>query len=88
MVVFRLFAIGKNFSTTCQSVVVGMQTGLDAGADIVVQSSHKTLSALTQAAMLHVKGSLIDRERISRSLQMLQVSTTHKLHNCRVHVTP
>ena len=56
-----------------------MQSALSGGdstasADIVVQSSHKTLSALTQAAMLHVRGPLVDRDRISRALQLLQVS--------------
>ena len=50
-----------------------VQTALAAGAEIVVQSSHKTLSALTQAAMLHVRSPAMDRDRISRALQMLQV---------------
>ena len=50
-----------------------MQSGLSGGADCVVQSSHKTLSALTQAAMLHVTGARLDRGRISQALQLLQV---------------
>lgn len=45
---------------------------LAAGADLTVQSIHKTLSALTQAAMAHVQGSLIDRERLSKALQLVQ----------------
>lgn len=45
---------------------------LQAGADLVVQSTHKTLSALTQAAMLHLQGSRIDRDRLDRSLQLVQ----------------
>lgn len=45
---------------------------LAVGADLVVQSTHKTLSALTQASMLHVQGSRIDRDRLSRSLQLVQ----------------
>ena len=49
------------------------------GADCVIQSTHKTLSALTQAAMLHVKGPALDRGRISRALQLLQV---HTLYAC------
>ena len=59
--------------------LVSVQTALGAGADVVVQSSHKTLSALTQAAMLHVRGAAVDRSRISRALQMLQVSTIFTL---------
>lgn len=42
------------------------------GADLTVQSIHKVLSALTQASMLHVRGKLIDTERLSQSLQLLQ----------------
>ena len=50
-----------------------LQAAMAQGADCVIQSTHKTLSALTQAAMLHVKGSRMDRGRISRALQLLQV---------------
>jgi arginine decarboxylase len=45
---------------------------LTAGADLVVQSTHKTLSALTQAAMLHVQGDRLDRNRLSQSLALVQ----------------
>jgi arginine decarboxylase len=47
-------------------------TALEAGADVVIQSTHKTLSALTQASMLHLQGNLVDAERIRRSLQLVQ----------------
>lgn len=44
-------------------------------ADVVIQSTHKMLSALTQASMLHVKGRRAAHlsDRISRTLQLLQV---------------
>ncbi len=45
---------------------------LTLGADLTVQSTHKLLGSLTQSAMLHVNGSLIDRDRVTRSLQLLQ----------------
>jgi arginine decarboxylase len=45
---------------------------LRAGADLVVQSTHKVLGAMTQAAMLHVQGNRISRDRISRALQLVQ----------------
>ncbi|KAL0037016.1 hypothetical protein WJX77_009443 [Trebouxia sp. C0004] len=51
------------------------QSGLSCGADCVIQSSHKTLSALTQAAMLHIQGDCIDTGRVSRALQLLQSSS-------------
>lgn len=45
---------------------------LAAGADLVVQSTHKVLSALSQAAMLHLQGSYIKPDRVSQVLQLLQ----------------
>ena len=45
---------------------------LTAGADIVIQSTHKTLSALTQASMLHMKGDRICADRLAKSLQLVQ----------------
>jgi len=46
-----------------------------AGADLVIHSVHKTLPALTQAALLHVNGSLIDRSRLRRFLHIYQTSS-------------
>lgn len=45
------------------------------GADLVIHSVHKTLPALTQAALLHVNGSLIDRSYLRRFLQIYQTSS-------------
>lgn len=45
---------------------------LAAGADLVVQSTHKVLSAMTQASMLHIKGDRINGENISKALQLVQ----------------
>ncbi|MCY7321297.1 MAG: aminotransferase class I/II-fold pyridoxal phosphate-dependent enzyme [Phormidesmis sp. CAN_BIN36] len=47
-------------------------SALSAGADLAVQSTHKTLSALTQAAMLHCQGRRVDRDRVSKALQLVQ----------------
>ncbi|MGB8698029.1 MAG: aminotransferase class I/II-fold pyridoxal phosphate-dependent enzyme [Thermosynechococcaceae cyanobacterium] len=52
---------------------------LAAGADLVVQSTHKTLSALTQAAMLHLRGTHIDAVRVTQALQLLQSSSPSNL---------
>lgn len=54
-------------------------SALSAGADLTVQSTHKTLSALTQASMLHVQGERIDRDRIARSLQLVQSTSPNYL---------
>lgn len=50
-------------------------TALSKGADLTVQSIHKVLSSLTQSAILHVKGERIERDRISKALQLLQSSS-------------
>ncbi|WP_459999177.1 aminotransferase class I/II-fold pyridoxal phosphate-dependent enzyme [Paradesulfitobacterium aromaticivorans] len=50
-------------------------SALTLGADAVVHSTHKTLSALTQGAMLHVQGSLLARERLRQALELLQSSS-------------
>ncbi|NJD03209.1 MAG: aminotransferase class I/II-fold pyridoxal phosphate-dependent enzyme [Ruminiclostridium sp.] len=48
---------------------------MDAGADICVQSAHKTLPALTQGAYLHVKSERIDMERLEYYLSVYQTSS-------------
>lgn len=52
-------------------------SALDCGADVVVQSAHKMLPALTQAAYLHCGHSLPDtvKKRIEHYLHMLQSSS-------------
>lgn len=45
------------------------------GADLVIQSAHKTLPALTQTALLHVNGERIDRELLKRFLRIYQSSS-------------
>lgn len=45
---------------------------LKQGADISVQSTHKTLGALTQASMLHVNSSIIEGTEVFRHLKILQ----------------
>jgi arginine decarboxylase len=43
------------------------------GADVVVQSTHKTLGAMTQSAMMHVRCSgLVQQSRVAASLQLVQ----------------
>jgi arginine decarboxylase len=50
-------------------------SALQAGADLVVQSAHKMLSAMTMGAMLHFQGSLVDRQPIRDVLRMVQSSS-------------
>ncbi|MNU35370.1 Arginine decarboxylase [compost metagenome] len=51
------------------------KSALSDGADGVVQSTHKMLSGLTMSAMLHVQGSLIDRQLLRQRLAMIQSSS-------------
>ncbi|MBD1919057.1 MULTISPECIES: aminotransferase class I/II-fold pyridoxal phosphate-dependent enzyme [Cyanophyceae] len=49
------------------------------GADLVVQSTHKVLGALSQAAMLHTRGDRIDRSRLQAALQLTQSTSPNSL---------
>ncbi|MEG4114760.1 MULTISPECIES: aminotransferase class I/II-fold pyridoxal phosphate-dependent enzyme [unclassified Microcoleus] len=48
------------------------EPALSADADLTVQSIHKTLGAMTQASMLHVKGDRIDIQKLNKALQLVQ----------------
>lgn len=50
-------------------------SALDLGADVVIQSVHKTLPAFTQSAVLHIKGNLVKKEQVERYLQIYQSSS-------------
>lgn len=47
-------------------------SALAAGADLTVQSIHKTLGAMTQASMLHIQGEKIDVDKLNKALQLVQ----------------
>lgn len=46
-----------------------------AGADLVVQSAHKTLPSLTQTALLHLAGPLADAAEVERQLDVFETSS-------------
>lgn len=48
---------------------------IESGADVVIQSMHKTLPSLTQTAILHINGKLIDRVEICRAISMFETSS-------------
>jgi len=51
-------------------------SALALGADLVVQSTHKTLGAFTQGALLHInKNSLVSRQSVSGALDVLQTTS-------------
>lgn len=51
------------------------ETALACGADIVINSLHKTMPSLTQTALLHVKGGRVNRERLRKYLGIYQSSS-------------
>lgn len=48
---------------------------LAAGADLVVQSPHKTLPSLTQTALLHLNGDLVDPAEVERQIDVFETSS-------------
>ena len=54
---------------------IGIDDAVSSGADVVIQSLHKTMPALTQTALLHVNGTIVDRERIRKMLAVYQTSS-------------
>lgn len=53
----------------------GCFSAVSLGADVVVQSFHKTLPSLTQTAVVHLKGNLVNRERIAAQMALFQSSS-------------
>ena len=51
------------------------KSAIEQGADIVVQSTHKTLPAFTQSSMMHIKGDKIDDNKIKAMLRFLESSS-------------
>lgn len=50
-------------------------TAIENGADIVINSVHKTLPALTQTALIHINSNLIDIEKLKMYLTIYQSSS-------------
>jgi arginine/lysine/ornithine decarboxylase len=50
-------------------------SALELGADVVVQSAHKTLPAMTMGSYLHIQSDIVDACKIEQYLGMLQSSS-------------
>ncbi len=51
------------------------ESAVEAGADLVIQSAHKTLPSLTQTAVLHYQSTLVSEEEVRRFLGIYQTSS-------------
>lgn len=51
------------------------ETSVRLGADVIVQSAHKTLPSLTQTSLIHLNGTLADRAKIRKYYDFLQTTS-------------
>ena len=51
------------------------KTALEQGADIVIQSTHKTLPSFTQSSMIHVQGNRVDKNNLGIILRIIESSS-------------
>lgn len=51
------------------------KSAITSGADLVVESVHKTLPAFTQTALLHVQGDLVDSGKVKKYLGIFETSS-------------
>lgn len=63
------------------------QSALEQGADLCVQSFHKTLPALTQAAVLHIGSNRILEDRVQRAVSMLTTTSPSYLIMASIEYT-
>lgn len=51
------------------------RSAVSLGADIVINSVHKTLPALTQTALIHINGQIVNKEAVRKYLKIYQTSS-------------
>ena len=51
------------------------KTALEEGADIVIQSTHKTLPSFTQSSMIHIQGDRVNKEQLVSILKIIESSS-------------
>ena len=51
------------------------KTALEQGADIVTQSTHKTLPSFTQSSMIHIQGDRVNKEQLVSILKIIESSS-------------
>ena len=51
------------------------KSAIRCGADVVIQSTHKTLPALTQTALIHINKDYLNKEKLRKYLTMFQTTS-------------
>jgi arginine decarboxylase len=55
------------------------EDAIAAGADIVISSTHKTVGSLSQSAMLHLGGEMVEAEVVDRCISMVESTSPSSL---------
>ena len=55
------------------------EDAIGAGADIVISSTHKTVGSLSQSAMLHLGGEMVDGDVVDRCISMVESTSPSSL---------
>ncbi len=77
--------IGSNESGTAEDTAGHFPiSAISLGADIVIQSLHKTLPAPTQTGILHCRGSLVSPDSVKRFLDIYQTSSPSYIFLCGI----
>ena len=48
---------------------------LNSNADVVIQSLHKKLPSLTQTAIIHINGNIVDSNKVEKNLAIFETSS-------------
>lgn len=51
------------------------KTAITQGADIIIQSTHKTLPAFTQSSMIHIRGDRVNENKVLSMLRIIESSS-------------
>lgn len=51
------------------------KSAINLGADIIIQSTHKTLPSFTQSSMVHIKGNRVDYNKLQSILRIIESSS-------------
>jgi len=66
---------GRKFNSEHLDCVAISKSAVKLGADLVVQSSHKTLSVLSQGSVLHCNSNRVDINRVRKVVSLLQTTS-------------
>ena len=69
------FGFGKEYSDAKGGFEALPKSAVSEGADLVIHSTHKTLPSMTQTALIHVQGNIVDKGLLKRFLRIYQSSS-------------